>query len=221
MEVPTKSDLDGSADSNDRFDPQEAARLLSRTQRDARRRLMSRPPWITAALGALVLGAYLTLWLTTRDQHPYRGPSLAVVGLVYAVVAVCVVVAAALLRRATAGVAGPSVRRRTITGIAVLFSIAGSPVLQGALRLDHASNAIVYGMIPAAGPLIVIGTTMIGIAAATEDWAQFAAALIVVLGGFTAAFLDPSTSWLAAGVGLFLAVLAYAFTSDRTPSRTQ
>src|ERR1700733_2257144 len=88
------------AEDGNRLDPGQAARLLSDAQRDARNRFALRPPRVTAAMGPLILGAYVALWLSTRDQHPYRGPSLGVVGLVYAVVAVSFAVAATVYRRA-------------------------------------------------------------------------------------------------------------------------
>ena len=207
------------AGDGDRLDPREAARLLTDTQRDARNRFALRPPLITAAMGPLILGAYVALWLSTRGQHPYQGPSLGVVGLVYAVVAVSFAVAATVYRRATTGVSGPSVRQRKLEGLALGLSIAGSPVIQGAMKHYGASNAIVYGVIPAAVPLIVIGTTLVGIAVSTEDWPQLGAALVVVVGGIVAAFVGPSPAWLAAGIGLFVAVEGYAAASRYTQVR--
>ena len=73
-----------------------------------------------------------------------------------------------------------------------------------------ASNPIVYGIIPAAAPLIIVGTTVVGIAASKADWPQFAAALAVVIGGAVAAFVGPSGAWLVAGIALFVAVAGYA-----------
>ena len=198
------------SDDSDRLDPREAARLLADTQRDARNRFALRPPRVTAAMGPLILGAYVALWLSTRGQHPYQGPSLGVVGLVYGVVAVSFAVAAKVYQHATAGVRGPSIRQRKLEGLALLLSILGSPVIQGAMKHYGASNAIVYGVIPAAVPLIVIGTTLVGIAATKEDWPQFGAALVVIVAGIVAAFVGPSGAWLAAGIGLFVAVEGYA-----------
>lgn len=88
--------------------------------------------------------------------------------------------------------------------------VLGSPVLQSALRHYGASDAIVYGVIPAAAPLIIVGTTALGIAASKADWPQFWAALAVVTAGVVAAFPGPSGAWLAAGIGLFVAVVGYA-----------
>jgi hypothetical protein len=73
-----------------------------------------------------------------------------------------------------------------------------------------AGDAIVYGVIPAAAPLIIVGTTVLGIAASRSDWPQFGAALAVVITGVVAAFVGPSEAWLAAGIGLFVSMIGYA-----------
>jgi hypothetical protein len=200
----------GIAGNGDPLDPAEAARLLAQTKREARRQFNLGRPWITAVSGAVILVAYGTLWLSTRGQHPYTGPSLGVVAVVYVAVAVAFAVSVKVYRRATAGVSGPSVRQQQVEGVAILVSfVLGSPVLQGALRHYGASNAIVYGVIPAAAPLIIVGTTALGIAASKADWPQFGAALAAVITGVVAAFAGPSGAWLAAGIGLFIALVGY------------
>ena len=83
-------------------------------------------------------------------------------------------------------------------------------MIPGALKYYGASNAIVYGVIPAAGPLIVVGTTVAGMAANKADWPQFGAALAVVTGGMVALFVGPISAWLVAGVALFAGVVGYA-----------
>jgi hypothetical protein len=199
------------ADDGDGLDPREAARVLTQTEREARRQFNLSPVWITAVMGTVIFVAYGALWLSTRGQDPYMGPSLGVVGLVYAAVAVSIAVSVKVYRRATAGVSGPSVRRQQVEGVAILVSfVLGSPVLQGAMKHYGASNAIVYGVIPAAAPLIIVGTTVLGIAASKADWQQFGAALAVVIAGVVAAFVGPSAAWLAAGIGLFIGVVGYA-----------
>ena len=97
--------------------------------------------------------------------------------------------------------------------------VLGSPVLQGALKHYGASDAIVYGVIPAAAPLIIVGTTALGIAASKADWPQFGAALAVVIAGVVAAFVGPSGAWLAAGIGLFIAMVGYAAADARRHRR--
>jgi|SRR5581483_2015349 len=199
------------AEEGDGLDPREAARLLAQTEQEARRQFNLSPLWITAITGVVVLVAYGALWFSTRGQHPYSGPNLGVVALVYAGVAVAIAASVKVYRRATAGVSGPSVRQQQGEGVAILASfVLGSPVLQGAMKHYHASHAIVYGVIPAAGPLIIVGTTVLGIAASKADWRQFGAALAVVITGVVAAFVGPSGAWLAAGIGLFIAMVGYA-----------
>ncbi len=193
------------------LDPREAARLLDQTEREARRQFNLSPQWISAVMGAVILVAYGSLWLSTRGQHPYKGPSLGVVALVYVAVALAFAVSVKVYRRATAGVSGPAVRQQQAEGVAILVSfVLGSPVLQGALQHYGATDAIVYGVIPAAAPLIIVGTTAVGIAASKADWPQFGAALAVVVAGVVAAFSGPSGAWLVAGIGLFIAVVGYA-----------
>ncbi len=198
------------AGSGEGFDPRQAAALLDHTVQDARRQFDSRPPVVMALMAVLVLAAYAALWLSTRGQHPYRGPSGDAIALIYGVVAVCAVVASIVHRRARAGVGGSSIRLQRIEGVALALSVAGSPMIQGAMRHYHASDTIVYGVIPAAGPLVVIGTTLLGIAAVKADRPEFAAGLVVVAGGMVALFVGPSGAWLAAGIAIFLAIISFA-----------
>jgi len=209
-------DQDAPADNGEQFDPQEAARVLADARREAQREFSLTPPLISVLMGAIILGAYVALWLSTHDQHPYKGPSLGVVGLVYGAVAVSIAVSATVYRRATAGVSGPSVSQQRVEGIAILISYLGSPLIQGAMKHYGASDAIVYGVIPAAGPLIIVGTTVVGTAASNANWPQFGSALAVVIAGFVALFVGPSAAWLAAGVGLFVGVVGYAAVTART-----
>jgi hypothetical protein len=204
------------ASDGDGLDPREAARLLAQAEREARRLFTLNPPWITAFGGCVILLAYGGLWLSVRDQHPYAGPSLGVIALVYVAIVVSMAVSVKVYRRATDGVKGPAVRQQRLEGVAILVSfILGSPVLQGALKHYGASDAIVYGVIPAAAPLIIVGTTVVGIAASKSDWPQLDAALAVVIGGAVAAFVGPRSAWLVAGIALFVGVLAYAVVRAR------
>jgi hypothetical protein len=198
------------ADNGGALDPREAARLLEQTSREARRQFALNPPLLTALMGVVILVAYGALWLSVLGQHPYTGPNLGVIALVYATVAVTIAVSVKVYQRATAGVSGPSARQRTVEGVPILVSYVGSAVIQGALKYYGASDAIVYGVIPAALPLIIVGTTVAGIAASKADWPQFGAALAVVTGGVAAAFVGPIGAWLVAGIGLFVGVAGYA-----------
>lgn len=198
------------ADNGGALDPLAAARLLEQTSREARRQFDPTPPLLTALMGAVILCAFGALWLSVLGQHPYTGPNLGVIALVYATVAVTAAVTVRVHQRATAGVSGPSTRQRSVEGIAVLVSIIGSPVIQGAMKEYGASAGIVYGVIPAAAPLIIVGTTVAGIAGTKSDWPSFGAALAVVAGGVVALFVGPIDAWLVAGISLFVGVVGYA-----------
>ena len=90
-------------------------------------------------------------------------------------------------------------------------------MIQGAMKHYGASDAIVYGVIPAAAPLIIVGTTMLGVAGSKADWPQFGAALTVVVAGVVALFVGPSGAWLAAGIGLSIAIVGYAIATGNRP----
>lgn len=197
-------------DAGGQFDPSQAAGLLNKSTRDAKREFDPRPPALLGAMAVLVLVGYGALWLSSRGQHPYQGPNAGAIVFIYAVVALCAIVGARVHRRAMTGISGASIRQQRIEGAAVALSVLGSPMLQGAMYHYHASHAIVYGVIPAAMPLIVIGTTMVGIAAIKADWSGLWAALIVVIAGMIALYVGPSDAWLAAGIGMFLAIVAFA-----------
>jgi hypothetical protein len=213
MQGTRDSDQTTTADDGDRLDPREAARLFDQTQRNARRQFDLRPPVVSAVMAFVILLGYGALWLSTRGQHPYSGPSAGAIVLVYAAVVVSIVVGAKVYQRATAGVGGPSVRQQKIEGIVIGVSFIGSPVIQGALKHYGASHAIVYGVIPAAVPLIIVGTTLLGIAGTKADWPQFGSALVVITAGIVALFVGPSGAWLVAGIGVFLAVVGHAVAS--------
>jgi hypothetical protein len=83
-------------------------------------------------------------------------------------------------------------------------------VLMGALRYDGFSTAIVYGILPAAGPLIVVGAALAGDAGAREDWSQLGLAIAVVAVGAGSAFAGPAGVWGVAGVGLCAVIVCWA-----------
>src|SRR6266581_288536 len=116
------------ADDGDGLDPREAARLLAQTEQEAQQQFNLSPLWITVVTGAVVLVAYGALWFSTRGQHPYKGPNLGVVALVYTAVAVAIAASVKVYRRATAGVSGPPLRQQQVAGVAILVSfVLGSP----------------------------------------------------------------------------------------------
>jgi hypothetical protein len=102
---------------DDPLAPREAASLLQETQREARHQFTQETPPLSSANALTVLVIYGAIWSTSRGHHPYRGPSLGVIGVVYIVVAVIIVVSVTMYLRAKAGISGPSRREERITTI--------------------------------------------------------------------------------------------------------
>lgn len=205
----------------DLLDPREAARLLHVTQREARRRFTHQTPLLSLANALTMLVIYGAIWSSSRGHHPYRGPSLGVIGVVYIVVAVMVVVSVSMYVRATAGVSGPSRREERILAIPLLVSIVGVYVFDGALKYDGFDVAIVYGVFDAAGPWLVVGAVLAGLAAAQEDWWKLGAAIAVIAIGVGSAFAGSVDVWgvlAVSGCVLFLGQAGLRFVWSRRGS---
>ena len=196
MDDTTKTDEGGE------FDPRAAARLLETTKRRAQRQFEFPSVLLILIQAGALLAAYGAIWLSVRGQHPYSGPSGAALLELYAFVAVAALAVGLEARRARAGVSrrsSPQEWTRAVPFIAAFLSVY---VLMGALRYDGFSFAIVYGIVPAAGPLIVVGAAAAGYAAAREDWPPLILALALVAVGAGSAFAGPSGVWGVAGLGL-------------------
>ena len=197
----------GIAGNGDALDPAEAAKLLAQTTREAHHQFDLHPPLVSALMGAVVFGGYLALWLSVRGQHPYTGPSGAAIAAVYTAVVLVIAVSARILRRATAGVGGRSRRQMKAQGVAVVAAYVASATFQGALQYDGAGHWIVYGVWPAAAPLVIVGATVAGMASGNEDWVMFGTGLAAVATGVAASFAGPAGAWAVAGAGLFLLIV--------------
>jgi hypothetical protein len=205
-------------DDEDVLDPQTAAVLLDQTSQAARRQFDARPPVMSVLSAAIVLVVYGAIWFSARGQHPYRGPSLSVVGIVYIVVAIGAAAAVGTYFRATSGVKGRSRREDRILAIPMVAALAGFYTFLGALGYDGFSHAVVYGVVDAAGPWLVVGAVLGGLGAAREDPWKLAAGVALIIAGAGAAFAGPIDVWAIlalAGCVLLLAQGAVRLTSAR------
>ena len=203
------------------LDPREAARILTETQRTARNRFTHQTPLLSLANALAMLVIYGAIWSSSRGQHPYRGPSLGVIGAVYALVAVLIVVSVTLYVRANSGISGPSRREARLTAIPVLAAIVGVYLFDVALHYDGFSAGIVYGVFDAAAPWLVVGATLASLAAAHEDWWKLAAAIVVIAIGVGSAFAGPVNSWgvlAVSGCLLFVGQASLRFIWSRSGS---
>ncbi len=192
------------------FDPREAARVLNEATSRARRTFDLRRPLLWVSGGSVVLLAYGALWLSVRDQHPYQGPSLGAIAGVYVAVVVVIALSVRLLQHATEGVSGPVQDLTAGKGIAIVLAYIATAVIQGALYHAGASHAIVYGIIPAAAPLVIVGCTFAGIKGSRQEWSMFAVAVAVVCVGVAGLFVSAATSWAVVGAGAFVIALGAA-----------
>jgi hypothetical protein len=175
--------------------PHEAAALISQAQRQARRQLEPQKPWVVMLQAVVVLAVYGAIWLSVRGQDPYRGPSLAVIGLVYGIVGVSILVSVVTLRRAHAGVTGRSRREDRNLAAPLVVAWVAVYVFMGALQHDGASHGVVYGVVDAAGPWLMVGAALGGVAAVRENWPLFAAAVAIVVVGLGGAYAGPVNVW--------------------------
>ncbi len=194
----------------DGLDPRDAARLLEQTKREAERQLDLSAPWLSALGAAVALVALGAVWLSVRGQHPYTGPTVTGLLVMYAILACWIAVVVTFRRRATAGLTGRSVRQERAYGATIVAALVAVSVFQGVLKHDGASDAIVYGTYPLTAQLIVLGTAGAAMQAAREDWLGFGGAIAVILVGAGGAFAGPVGVWLCDGVGLCAVVLGYA-----------
>jgi hypothetical protein len=198
-----------SAGNGGSFDPQQAAALLDQTTQQARRRLEPAQPWLLVIRAVLVLAVCGAVWLSVRGQHPYKGPTAAVLPVVFAFVVVNFGATVAVARRATAGVSGRSRLRRAEIAVMAVAWVAAF-VVMGALAGAGVSRGIVYGLYPATVPLMVAGLAWAGIMAARANWRACGTGLAVAAVGAVGAFAGPAGAWAVAGVGLFAVLLGSA-----------
>jgi hypothetical protein len=192
------------------FDPREAADLLDSIERDARRRFDPRPPLVGLISAVVVLAIYGTLWLSVRHQHPYVGPSDTATAWAYTILAVSIVVSVTSYRRATQGITGRSRRDDALAALAVGVPWIAVYVFNAALHANGAGQDIVYGVFDAAGPWLVVGAAVAGVAAGRGRPGGIVIGLTTVVIGTVAAFFGPAGAWGVLGVAGCAALLLQA-----------
>lgn len=190
------------------LDPLAAASLLDDARRRAERRFELRPAWLTFTAAIVVLICYGVLWLSVRDEHPYRGPAGWALGALYGTLAVWGVLNGVVLRRATSGVGGQAARQRRIIGFGVAAIWICVYVVQGALHHAGAGRGIVYGIWPAAGPLIVVGSAAAAYEAGRVRAGSASVAVAAVVLGSCACFAGPRAVWGVIAIGFCALLLA-------------
>lgn len=198
------------------FDPRQAADLLDRTTRQARRQFTPLPPLLFAFRAVAVLVVFGGCWLSVRGQHPYTGHvSGWAIAVAVALVAVNIGWTAWVIGRSGSGVSGPAQRKwQAWTGIMVVAWIIGYGITA---PLYHAGiSHPVWGLYPASAPLLIIGLAAVAAAAAFRFWLLAGVALAIAVTAAVAGFGGPAGSWLIMGIGLCAVYLgSAAFTAWR------
>jgi len=185
------------------FDPQQAAALLDHTTQQARRQLAPSPPWLLAARAVAVLAVCGAVWLDVRDQHPYHGPTAAVIPVLVAFIVLNFGATVTVRERALAGVRGPTRLRPAEITILVAAFVA-VPVLMWALS----ANGVSFATYPTT-VLFIPGLAWAAVAA-RRGWRESRSGIAIFLIGVAGAFAGPAGSWLVAGAGLCAVLLASA-----------
>jgi hypothetical protein len=191
------------------FDPQQAAALLDQTTRRTRRALTPAQPWLLAIRAVGVLLALGACWLNVRGQHPYHGPTSAVLPFVWGFVVVNFIATVGMRVRATEGISGKSRLRPWEIIVLALAWLAVLPVI-GGLAAAGASSATAYSLIPLTVPLILGGLAWAAINAARADWRPFGVGAGVAVVGAIGLFAGPVGAWAVDGVGLCIVLLGAA-----------
>jgi hypothetical protein len=219
MDTADGTEQAGTSDEDASLDPSEAAKLLERTTKQARVGFEFPSPLLLLIVAATTLAAYGAAWLSVRDQHPYIGPSLTALAELYGFVALGAIAVGWEAVRTRTGVSRRSTQQARLRAVAFGAAVGSLYVLMGALRFDGFSYAIVYGIMPAAGPLIIGGAAAAGYAAAREDKLLLGFAVAVVAVGAGGAFAGPSGVWGVVGVGLFTVAVCAAVAQARLRGR--
>ena len=124
--------------------------------------------------------------------------------MLYAILFVGIAAVLVVRGRATSGISGRSSRQQRAAAIAFATIWVVVYVFAGALAYAGASAAIVYGIYPAAAPLIIVGGAAAAYEVAQEHWGWSALALAVVTLGAVAAYAGPANVWGVIGIGFSL-----------------
>src|SRR5450631_3438102 len=199
----------GTAGEEGGLDPREAATLFEQTRLQARRQFEPAPPWLLVTRAGMVLATCGAVWLSVRGQHPYPGPTAAVIRGVYTFVALNLGATLVVAKPATSGVSGRSrLRRAEIIVMAVAWVAVF--VVMGVLAGAGVSRAIVYGLYPTTVPFMVVGLAWAAIMAARANWRSCRTGLAVAVVGAVDAFAGPAGAWAVAGLGVFVVLVGNA-----------
>lgn len=184
------------------MDVQEAALIDRDSRKRALNELRVSTPLLFLVHGLVFFIAYGALWLSVRDQHPYRGPTGPAWGAVIVVVFMGVMTRIAIISRPIAGVRGRSVMQAAVLGMTLPLALTALWVEAAALDHAGASRALVF-MLAFAAPPLVLGLVFLAMSAVQGDWLVLAVGvwLLAVAAGGTWAGTETMLAVYAIGCG--------------------
>jgi hypothetical protein len=192
------------------MDAPAAARLIRQTQDRAQRELRVGVRPVYAAWGVAWLAGLLVMWMSVRNQHPYRGPSASAGITLGILIAAAIAVTMVIVIRAGAGIGGGSALQGRLYGLSWLVGFAALFAIERSLA-RHGAGPQVQTVLDATGPLLVVSIIYLVAAAMWLDKSMFALGVWLALVSAVAAQAGPVTALLleavAAGAGFFTAAL--------------
>jgi hypothetical protein len=198
-----------------RMDTREAARLLAKTQADARRLLDFRAPWVSLAAAVVALAGFGIVWLNVRHQHPFTGPSPVSLVVFYALIAFRIATVIYAYARARTGISGRSVEVQRNEAAAMGAALLLCYVLLIAIATNAHHSEGFYWSLFLTGTLIGLAAIWAVRSAIHKHSRQVVLAVAVALIAGAGAAAGPRDMWLINGLGLFALLLATAAISTR------
>jgi hypothetical protein len=193
--------MSGADSTSDGSGQQQAASLLTRIAAQVDRQL-DRPLLVSALRAGVFLAGYGGIWLSVRGQHPFHGPNEAVLIAFALAVSFVILTPVKSLRQ-------PSGQGRAALAT-WLSAWPATALLIGALEHDGASRGLIYGVVSATGPLIVISVAWAANAATRGQWLEYGLCVGLAAAGGTGAFFGPAGVWAVTGVGCAIVFLGHA-----------
>jgi hypothetical protein len=203
------------------MEAREAARLLARTQADARRSLDFRAPWVSLVAAVVALAGFGIVWLNVRQQHPFTGPSPASLAFFYALIALRIATVIYAYARARAGISGHSVKVQRGEAAAMGAALLVCYGVLLVIAISTHRSAGFYWSLFLNGILIALAAIWAGRSAIHKSWQQVALAVAVALIAGVGAIAGPRGMWLVNGMGLCVLLLADAAIGTWQRRRTQ
>ncbi len=175
----------------------------------ARRTFAPGPAALWAFRAVLVLVAFGGFWLSVRDQDPYSGPTGAALPVAFVLVAINVGWSAWAVKRAGAGVTGPTQRKRRAWMSVMLAALVAAYAFTWPLYHAAASPPS-WGLYEANAPVLLLGLFGAVTAAACRYWRKASVLLAVAVVASAAGFGGPVGAWLVMGTGLCAVCLGTA-----------